>query len=230
MNLIDLKSHWLDTKESHAHINDLFCQLVDADHNLKTHREFVANGYGFGEKSFWWLWKLICDEQEKGFSFLEIGVYKSGTLSLIKLLRPDATVHGVTPLSSEGGYQEHDYWQCIQDLHEYFGLNPPGIIKGLSNEPWVIQAVKDLGKWDVLYVDGDHSFDGCLNDLKNYAPLIKKGGYLLVDDAGHYMNMPHGYFRGHKEVSDALLAYLTTNLDQWEFIANVVHLMCFKRK
>jgi len=35
---------------------------------------------------------------------------------------------------------------------------------------------------DLVNVDGDHSFDGCLNDLLFAGKLVKDGGYLLVDD------------------------------------------------
>ncbi len=35
---------------------------------------------------------------------------------------------------------------------------------------------------DLLFVDGDHSYDGCMGDLIKYAPLVKKGGYILVHD------------------------------------------------
>jgi len=46
-------------------------------------------------------------------------------------------------------------------------------------------AVKKIkGKVDFVYVDGNHSYDYVLNDLRNYWPLVKKGGLL----AGHDIN------------------------------------------
>jgi len=229
MTIPELKSQFQDTEEYHKHINDLFCQLVDNDNTLKQHRDFVENGYGFGERAFWWLWKLICDEQKQGFSFLELGVYKSATLSLIKLLRPDATVHGVSPLSSEGGYPDCNYWQCIQDLHGHFNLDMPAIIKGLSNENWIVERVKEMGKWDVIYVDGSHKYSDVLFDLSTYAPLVKSGGYLVMDDANVDLNLWWGAFRGHQEVTDAKLKWLETQTD-FEFVCSVVHISVFKKK
>jgi len=224
-----LQAEWEDIEHHHSYINELFCELVNADPILKIHRDYIEQkAYGFGERSFWYLWKLILDEIPKGFSFLEIGVYRGSTISLIKLLRPDATVYGVTPLTSEGGYQDCDYAKDIADLHQYFNLDQPNIIKGLSNEPWAIQAVRDLGMRDVIYVDGAHDTETVLQDLANYASLVKIGGYLVMDDCNSEMHMPHGYFQGHQSVTDAKLKWLETQTD-FEFVFSVVHISVFRK-
>jgi hypothetical protein len=36
--------------------------------------------------------------------------------------------------------------------------------------------------FDLLFVDGDHSYQGCLNDLENWWPLLEPGGHVLVHD------------------------------------------------
>ena len=35
---------------------------------------------------------------------------------------------------------------------------------------------------DVLFIDGDHSTQGMLDDYKDYAPLVRKGGLIAVHD------------------------------------------------
>lgn len=35
----------------------------------------------------------------------------------------------------------------------------------------------------MLFIDGDHSYDGCRSDYKNWAPLIVAGGALVFHDA-----------------------------------------------
>ena len=35
---------------------------------------------------------------------------------------------------------------------------------------------------DLLFIDGDHSYKGVINDFKNYFPLVNKGGYIVFDD------------------------------------------------
>ena len=35
---------------------------------------------------------------------------------------------------------------------------------------------------DVIFIDGNHSYEFCKNDLNNYAPKLVDGGFLLVHD------------------------------------------------
>lgn len=43
----------------------------------------------------------------------------------------------------------------------------------------VKKIVRDV---DLFYIDGNHSFDGCINDFLNYNDLVNKGGYIAFDD------------------------------------------------
>jgi predicted O-methyltransferase YrrM len=36
---------------------------------------------------------------------------------------------------------------------------------------------------DVLFIDGDHSYTGCLADLENWGPKVKDGGLILCHDS-----------------------------------------------
>lgn len=230
MNLQDLKKSWVDDESYHKYINEAFKQNVDADETLNSHRTWVtSNTFGFGEDSFWWLWKLLCVELPENPALLELGVFRAATLSLWKLLRPDAKVFGVTPLDSSGGVWESDYEADIATIHEQFSLPKPHIFKGSSLEPAIIKTVSQL-KYDCVYVDGIHTYDGCYSDLVNYAPLVKQGGYLVIDDACNDMHMPFGFFQGIDTVTNATLDYMKENGNDWGFITNMVHLRIYKRK
>lgn len=41
------------------------------------------------------------------------------------------------------------------------------------------------GPFDLILVDGDHSFEGAYTDLTNAWPLLRVGGMLVLDDLGH---------------------------------------------
>ncbi len=40
----------------------------------------------------------------------------------------------------------------------------------------------EIGEYDVLFVDGDHSYEGCLADLRTFFPRLAPGGHVLVHD------------------------------------------------
>lgn len=228
MQLEQLKKDWIDEPNYHASIHEIFIGEVNNNPTLKAHRDYVeTNVWGFGERSFWWMWKLLCDELPTNFSFLEIGCFKGATLSVIKLLRPDAKVFGITPLDATGIDWEDDYEQLIKDIHDKFELAYPFIVKRRSDHPKSIETASAVN-WDIVYVDGGHLREDIDNDLKHYAPLVQHGGYLVIDDACCDMKMPWGYFQGIKEVTDATLLYITDG--KWEFVGNVVHLRIYKRK
>ncbi len=232
MTITELKSSWQDTPEHHQNVHETLFALVRLDEQLNTHRNFVEqNVWGFGERSFWWVWKLILAELPKNPALLEVGCFKGATLSVWKLLRPDAKVFGITPLSNEGlQWTGGDYAADIATIHDKFELKHPHIFKGLSEDKKVIDAATSF-LYDIGYVDGGHERRHIDNDLLHYAPCVKKGGWLVIDDAATFTNQPFGYFQGIKEVSEGLRDWLKTDIGQeFEFYFNVVHLMVYRRK
>lgn len=55
------------------------------------------------------------------------------------------------------------------------------IIKQLSTDAEAIEAA-GLRAYDVLVIDGDHSYDGVKFDFDHYAPLVRPGGLIVIDD------------------------------------------------
>ena len=37
-------------------------------------------------------------------------------------------------------------------------------------------------EYDVVFIDGDHSYEGCRSDVQRFAPLVREGGCLILDD------------------------------------------------
>jgi len=55
------------------------------------------------------------------------------------------------------------------------------LLEGFSTDEDIVQAAsKNL--YDLLVIDGDHSYAGVKADFVNFAPLVKRGGYIIVDD------------------------------------------------
>ena len=228
MTLTDLKQEWTDTPEFHKAVHEYYTECVNGDPQLDAHRTYVeSNIFGMGERSFWWLWKLILEELPANPKLLEVGVFKAATMSLWKLLRKDAICYGVTPLDGRGtGWTDDDYFAHITKIHNDFGLDMPELYVGGSEEDSIVELAGERG-YDIVYVDGDHSESGAYHDLSNYSIFVKPGGYLVIDDCCCDMKMSWGYFQGIQSVQDAF--------DKWdssgfEFVCNVVHLRVMRRK
>ena len=57
------------------------------------------------------------------------------------------------------------------------------IIENLSTEDEAIMQASKR-RYNVLIIDGDHSYFGVKHDFNNYRHLVKRGGYIIFDDYG----------------------------------------------
>lgn len=57
------------------------------------------------------------------------------------------------------------------------------LVKRMSTE---LEAMEEVGRrrYDVLIIDGDHSYAGVKTDFDNYARFLRVGGYVIFDDYG----------------------------------------------
>jgi hypothetical protein len=237
MTLIEYSKEWKDTPEYHKEIHDTFIGFVNDNPKLKEHRDFVeGHVMGFGERSFYWLHKLIVDEMPDKFKFLEIGVFKAQILSLYKILAEmsgkSVTRFGVSPMDSSGGVWESDYFADVARMHKQFNTKQDyTIYHGSSTDATIIEKSVKTAPYDMLFIDGSHEYDDVVLDLVNYSPLVKSGGYLLIDDACNDMNEPFGFFQGIEPVTRAVLEWEKTEIGQeFEFVFNVVHNRLYRRK
>jgi hypothetical protein len=229
--LNELESEWQNNPDTHKRIHELLCDKVNAEPKLKALRDYVeSNIFGFGERSFYWLFKLIAETQNNNFNFLEIGVFRGQTLALVRTLSPKANIVGITPLdTTNDGVNHHwesDYKADIKKLHDDFKLKQPKIIKGLSTDADVIDKVSKT-TWDVIYIDGGHAYEVAKSDIYKYSSFVKVGGYLIIDDCCNRYNLPEGMFRGIDVVSRAVDELLPN--DYYKEICSVVHIRVFKK-
>ncbi|MCG8440285.1 MAG: FkbM family methyltransferase [Caulobacterales bacterium] len=103
---------------------------------------------------------------------------------------------------------ESTHMTLIDPLHGYYGMSsidgPTGQpvdertlrrnldIAGISKEDYTLikhlstdaEALEEAGarQYDLLIIDGDHSFAGVKTDFEQYAPMVRLGGYIIFDD------------------------------------------------
>lgn len=58
------------------------------------------------------------------------------------------------------------------------------VIKGDSHRPEVVELVRKIAgnELDLLFIDGDHSYEGVKKDFMTYSRLVRKGGWIAFHD------------------------------------------------
>jgi len=81
------------------------------------------------------------------------------------------------------------YDRVYEEVKERFKIDPEVELCRMTSDEWFEQfmAAKGHGNNEMLdwiYIDGDHSYEGCLKDLENSLNVVKPGGLILGDDYG----------------------------------------------
>jgi hypothetical protein len=186
---------------------------------------------------------------------LEIGVYKGQVISLWSLIASkeshDTSIYAISPLRGNprfpylfhqamrlmskkyrediragNRYDKEDYLSCIERIFAEFHLNVSmvNVVQGYSNEAVVKQRVAPIS-FDLVYVDGGHTYPEVAHDVSFYGNKVKIGGYLVLDDASYYQPGTK-FFKGYASVSDAV-----EEIDKNKFnnVLNVGHNRIFRR-
>lgn len=221
--------------------NQVYAYMHHYFHNrapqfLREHRlYFSTDGRGFGEDAMHTMWWLLFLEF-KPSKCLEIGVYRGQVISLwtllAKVLKMDAEIWGISPLSpsgdeASGGYREGiDYADDIASHFTAFELGQPQLTKAYSTEPLAKERV-DSQLWDLIYIDGSHDYDVVISDYRICKDQLAPGGILVFDDAAKETDYtpPAFAFAGHDDPSRLAVE---TVMKEMKFLGNVGHNMIFQ--
>jgi predicted O-methyltransferase YrrM len=140
-------------------------------------------------------------------TYAEIGCYAGGSACLM-LQRPNTKVVTIdlgTPISEE--IVKNNVSKLNPHNNEFY------YIKGNSQSPETIKKLKSITqKIDILFIDGDHSFNFAINDFFAYENLVKEDGYVIFDDYNDFLHSP--------EVKPAV-DQIVKNLKNYEIIGTL---------
>lgn len=87
----------------------------------------------------------------------------------------------ITGEFAEVGFQKY-YDRVYAEINSRFRTFKEVEICRMLSDEW-FKKYNDV-KLDWIYIDGDHSYEGCLSDLENGLKAVKPGGLILGDDYG----------------------------------------------
>lgn len=154
-------------------------EILLTKHSQKLVEQIVADMEGSTfHHHFHILYDIISSINKNSLNYLEIGSYFGASGSLV--LSHDKKINAVLIDT----FSEAPMDLVEKNLDNF--KNPESsykLIVGNSQEQETITYAKSLiKKIDLFYIDGDHSFNGCLNDFLNYCDLVSPGGYIVFDD------------------------------------------------
>jgi len=114
----------------------------------------------------------------KHLTYMEIGAYAGGSASLMSMNENICKIFSIDigyPIEQSVPTQNVNKFKHENCVYEY--------IKGDSRKIETISLVKEkVGVVDILFIDGDHSYQAVIDDFQNYRSLVKKDGYIIFDD------------------------------------------------
>lgn len=123
-------------------------------------------------------------------------------------------------------YPEENYEAIVRALFSRFYLNFDHVrlYRGFSTDPAILSQLRGQ-TFHLVYVDGDHSYEGALHDFKTFGAMVVPRGWLVADDAS--ADLPGTKFwKGHEAVSRAVKIVPSLGFKN---VLNVGHNRVFER-
>jgi len=143
---------------------------------VKSLKSFSSFAPSQKDSEIFYLFNLVKEKKFK--NICEIGSYKGGTFFLLcQAASDDATLVSI----------DIKYPIERKLAHKLFGKSGQKIycIKGDTKDHSTYRKLESALKGkslDLLFIDGDHSLFGVMNDFIRYSPFVRKGGVIAIHD------------------------------------------------
>ena len=119
----------------------------------------------------------IANTFDDAINYVEIGCYAGGSACLM-LQRPKTNVVSIDlgrPINPKIVYEN------VKNLNVH--SNSYNYLEGSSQSENMVNRLKEIVQnINILFIDGDHSYNGVINDFNLYEKMVVSGGYIVFDD------------------------------------------------
>lgn len=124
------------------------------------------------------LYDLCTSLNKENITYLEIGAYAGGSASLISTHKNVSKVLSIDigyPINKEitiNNVTKFKHDNCTYDYIE-------GNSMSVDTKNKIYSMINNV---DILFIDGDHTYDAVIKDFENYKDLVLPNGYIVFDD------------------------------------------------
>jgi predicted O-methyltransferase YrrM len=109
--------------------------------------------------------------QEASLGIVEVGRFHGGSTFLLACANPSVPIWSVDVDPQDDGL----LGKLLAESH--VGRNVELIVGDSQRD-----ELPEIGSFDLLFVDGDHSYEGCLADLEQLVPRLAPNGQIVLHD------------------------------------------------
>jgi predicted O-methyltransferase YrrM len=154
---------------------------------------------------------VACSELIQPRTYLEIGVRRGRSVSMVASTTPKADLYGFDMWVANYAGMENPGAEFVKsELRKIGALGKIDLINGNSHQtlPEFFATHPDL-QLDLVTVDGDHSDEGAREDLLSVLPKIAHGGAIVFDDVSHPLH-PNLYQVWSRALQDCGLRFVSS--------------------
>jgi cephalosporin hydroxylase len=124
---------------------------------------------------------LAVVEREQPKRILEVGSWDGGTLWHWLQIADEV-------VSIDDGMRRAEEWEQWADEADTVLT----LLQGMSQDPDLIEKARELGPYDFIFIDADHTYPAVSADWANYRPMLAEGGVFAFHDTQHIGDSSYG--------------------------------------
>jgi hypothetical protein len=168
---------WIDPSIEIGHVGSV---VVKKAHWDMAKQQLIDNTGWTTEEEL----RFLADSAKTARSIVEVGCWK-GQSTKVLLESSEGTVHAIDHFNGSKTDESFGF-ASVQDVYSQFMDNVGGYpnlkVHKMSSEE-AVTLFKD-GELDMVWIDADHSHEGCSKDIDMWLPKIRKGGLICGHDYG----------------------------------------------